>query len=371
MTRVALRDVSPRDGLQSRTPSSPAATRAVLVERLAVAGVPRIEIGSFVNPKRVPQMAGAEEVAAALPADRARLDRVGLVLNERGYDRLASCGLPHVAFAVPVTDAYLRAQPGRRACEPRRWRRRPRSPRAPAPTAARSRSRSPSRSAARSAVPSRPTTCCAWPSASWPPAPTSSVVADTIGVAVPRQVRSLVASLAELGLPVGAHLHNTRNTGYANALAAVEAGASSLDASVGGIGGCPFAPRATGNIATEDLAYLLRGEGVETGVDIEALIARRRVARDDARPPAAGRAAPGGRLRAGGRRGGLDARPHPRPQLGRRRHGRERPARRACAAPRATAGAGGRRPCARRRARRRRSRDRRARRSRTGRCRAP
>jgi hydroxymethylglutaryl-CoA lyase/(R)-citramalyl-CoA lyase len=98
------------------------------------------------------------------------------------------------------------------------------------------------------------------------------VFADTIGVATPRSVRSLVARAGESGLPVGFHGHNTRNTGYANALAALEAGAAVLDASVGGIGGCPFAPRATGNVATEDLVYLLEGEGVETGVDLDALV---------------------------------------------------------------------------------------------------
>ena len=103
-------------------------------------------------------------------------------------------------------------------------------------------------------------------------APDEIVLADTIGVGVPRQVSELVSAVARLGLPVGAHLHNTRNTGYANAIAAVEAGATMLDASLGGIGGCPFAPRATGNIATEDLVYLLHGEGIETGVDLDALI---------------------------------------------------------------------------------------------------
>jgi hydroxymethylglutaryl-CoA lyase/(R)-citramalyl-CoA lyase len=98
------------------------------------------------------------------------------------------------------------------------------------------------------------------------------VLADTIGVAVPAQVRSLIPQTLALGAPVGGHFHNTRNTGYANALAALESGASVLDASVGGLGGCPFAPRATGNIATEDLAYLLEREGVETGLDLDALV---------------------------------------------------------------------------------------------------
>jgi isopropylmalate/homocitrate/citramalate synthase len=98
------------------------------------------------------------------------------------------------------------------------------------------------------------------------------VLADTIGVAVPGMVRDLVGRTAELGAPIGVHLHNTRNTGIANAFAAIEAGATVLDASVGGIGGCPFAPRATGNICTEDLVYLLHGEGIETGIDLDGLI---------------------------------------------------------------------------------------------------
>jgi hydroxymethylglutaryl-CoA lyase/(R)-citramalyl-CoA lyase len=98
------------------------------------------------------------------------------------------------------------------------------------------------------------------------------VFADTVGVGVPRQVRQLVGEGLRLGVPVGVHLHNTRNTGMANAFAAVEAGATVLDASVGGLGGCPFAPRATGNISTEDLVYLLHGEGVETGVDLDGLV---------------------------------------------------------------------------------------------------
>jgi hydroxymethylglutaryl-CoA lyase/(R)-citramalyl-CoA lyase len=102
--------------------------------------------------------------------------------------------------------------------------------------------------------------------------PDALVLADTIGVAVPREVSALTARVLELGPAVGGHFHDTRSTGYANALAALEAGATLLDASVGGLGGCPFAPRATGNIATEDLVYLLEHEGVATGIDLEALI---------------------------------------------------------------------------------------------------
>jgi isopropylmalate/homocitrate/citramalate synthase len=103
-------------------------------------------------------------------------------------------------------------------------------------------------------------------------APDEIVLADTVGVGTPGRVGRLVTSVGALGHPVGVHLHNTRNTGLANAYAAVESGATVLDASVGGIGGCPFAPRATGNIATEDLVYLLHGEGIQTGIDLGALI---------------------------------------------------------------------------------------------------
>ncbi len=99
------------------------------------------------------------------------------------------------------------------------------------------------------------------------------VLADTIGVGTPKQVRELTERVVALGGVVGGHFHNTRNTGYANAVAALDAGATMLDASIGGLGGCPFAPRATGNIATEDLVYLLEGDGIQTGVDLDALIA--------------------------------------------------------------------------------------------------
>jgi (R)-citramalyl-CoA lyase len=224
-------------------------------------------VGSFVDPRRVPQMAGVEEVVEAAGDVDATL--VGLVLNERGYERAAACGLRHVTVAVPLTDAYSERNQGAGT---------------DAVLAAAE------RIAARARADGRRVTLtlavafgCPFTGPIAPERVLAAaeraagfadelVLADTIGVAVPRQVRALVASVAELGLPVGAHLHNTRNTGYANALAAVEAGATWLDASVGGIGGCPFAPRATGNVATEDLAYLLRGEGHDPGVDVEALI---------------------------------------------------------------------------------------------------
>jgi hydroxymethylglutaryl-CoA lyase/(R)-citramalyl-CoA lyase len=211
-----------------------------------------------------------EGLVAALPrADGVRY--AGLVLNERGYERAAAAGLDHVTFAVPVTDAYCERNQG---------------------TTARQALAVAARIAERAHADGRTMTItlavafgCPFAGAVEPGRVLAAAeraasagadelcLADTIGVAVPRQVGSLVRDVAALGRPTGVHLHNTRNTGYANALAAIEAGATLLDASVGGIGGCPFAPRATGNVATEDLAYLLRGEGIETGVDLDALIA--------------------------------------------------------------------------------------------------
>jgi hydroxymethylglutaryl-CoA lyase/(R)-citramalyl-CoA lyase len=268
MTSVTLREVAPRDGLQAEAVTVEVSERIELISRLAGAGVSAIEVGSFVNPDRVPQMAGADAVARE--SANAFFSASGLVLNERGYTRLIESGLREAVYALPVTDSYIERNQGttvdgaievvaRIADRAREDECRLTVILAVAFGCPFSGAVPPSRVldlAARAADSGANALC----------------VADTIGVAVPRQVRELVASVAGSGLPVGVHLHNTRNTGYANALAAVEAGASWLDSSVGGVGGCPFAPRATGNIATEDLAYLLRGEGVETGVDIEALI---------------------------------------------------------------------------------------------------
>jgi isopropylmalate/homocitrate/citramalate synthase len=266
---VTICDVGPRDGLQNEAEHLDPETRAELVDRLAGAGLPRIEAVSFVNPARVPQMAGAEEVVAGID----RHDGVvyaGLVLNERGYDRLAATGLDEVHVAFAATESFNR----------------------------RNQNASPEESLAvataivdrahadgiRATVTVGVAFGCPFEGAVDPrrvlryaedlasAGVDEIVLADTVGVAVPRQVKQLVAEAAKLARPVGVHLHNTRNTGFANAYAALEAGATVLDASVGGLGGCPFAPRATGNICTEDLVYLLHGEGVETGVDLAALI---------------------------------------------------------------------------------------------------
>ncbi|HXF97043.1 MAG TPA: hydroxymethylglutaryl-CoA lyase [Gaiellaceae bacterium] len=267
--RVRLVDVGPRDGLQNEPEVLPPGTRAELVRRLVAAGLRAVEVASFVDPRRVPQMAGAEEVAAALER-REGVVYAGLALNERGYDRLLAARLDEVRVAFGATESFTRRNQNASVEESLAAARR---------ITARARA---------DGIAAVPTISVAFGCPFEGPvaeervlalaerlaetAPAAIVLADTIGVAVPRQVRGLVARTAALGLPVGAHLHNTRNTGYANALAALEAGATILDASVGGLGGCPFAPRATGNIATEDLVYLLHGEGIDTGVDLEALV---------------------------------------------------------------------------------------------------
>ena len=267
--RVEIVDVGPRDGLQNEQKTLPPDVRAELCDRLAAAGVPRVEAASFVNPKRVPQMAGAEEVMD-------RLDRregtvyAGLVLNEKGYERAVGAGVDEVRYAFPVTETFAK---------------RNQNTTVEAATSLAGRLVERARldgvwvSITLSAAFGDPFEGRVEPDHVLRIAgkvseahPDEVVLADTIGVGVPTQVRRLVGGVAEMGVTVGCHFHDTRNTGIANAAAAVEAGATVLDAAVGGTGGCPFAPRATGNIATEDLVYLLHGMGHETGVDLDALI---------------------------------------------------------------------------------------------------
>jgi isopropylmalate/homocitrate/citramalate synthase len=265
-----IREVGPRDGLQNEQQVVRPETRAELVRRLADAGLKRIEAASFVNPERVPQMAGAEEVVAALDR-RDGVVYTGLALNERGYDRLRETGLDEVSFALAATETFSQRNAGASVEA---------SIAAAESIVARARE-----DGIRASLTISVAFGCPFEGPVDPDrvvevaellAATEAdelVLADTIGVATPTQVRSLIERVAALGKPVGGHFHNTRNTGFANAYAALGAGVSVLDASVGGLGGCPFAPKATGNIATEDLVYLLEGEGVETGVDLDALIA--------------------------------------------------------------------------------------------------
>jgi len=258
--RVTLCEVGPRDGLQNEPESLAPGVRAELIDRLAAAGLARVEAVSFVRDDRVPQMAGAEEVVAAIER-RAGTEYSGLVLNERGFERFRAAGLDRVNATFAATESFNRAN-GNASLE-----------------------EALARVDAILALADVPATvtisvCFGCPFEG-PVDPgrvaelaarftgrAEVVLADTIGVATPSRVRALVERTGAEGF----HGHNTRNTGYANCLAALDAGARVLDASVGGLGGCPYAPRATGNVATEDLVYLLEGEGIETGVDLDALV---------------------------------------------------------------------------------------------------
>ena len=267
--RVTICDVGPRDGLQNQPVTLAPDVRAELVDRLAVAGLARIEAVSFVSSRHVPQMAGAEEVVAAIHR-RDGVVYAGLALNERGYDRLRDSGLDEVHFAFAASEEFNRRNAGATVEE--------------GVTAGERIIERAKADGTRVTVTIGTAFGCPFEGAVDPghvaalagrvagAGADEIVVADTVGVGVPRQVRDLVARIEPFGVPIGIHLHNTRNNGFANAFAALESGVTVFDASVGGIGGCPFAPRATGNIATEDLVYLLHGEGVETGIDLEALI---------------------------------------------------------------------------------------------------
>jgi len=267
---VVVCDVGPRDGLQNEARALEPGVRAELCDRLAATGLKRIEAASFVNPKLVPQMAGAEEVMAALHRQPG-VAYAGLVLNDKGYERAVAAGVDEVHYALAATDEFGRRNQNATTEE---------GLKTALALVARARSER---------VPITVTISVAFGcpfEGRVPPERVLSIVerlmaippdevclADTIGSGVPAQVKELVGGATRLGAKVGAHFHNTRNTGYANAMAALEEGVVSLDASVGGAGGCPFAPKATGNIATEDLVYLVRGLGIMTGIDLDALIA--------------------------------------------------------------------------------------------------
>jgi len=262
---VSVCDVGPRDGLQNDKVTLEPATRAELCTRLAATGLERIEAASFVHPKLVPQMAGAEEVFANLPQNGTVY--ASLVLNRKGLDRALTTTTNEIHVAYPVTETFAQRNQNTTVEE--------------AATAAEDiiRGTDLKVTATVSVAFGCPFEGRVDPGLVIEHAHRMAaagadevILADTIGVGVPKQVRELLPRALEGGTPVGLHLHNTRNTGYANAAAGLEHGATILDASVGGLGGCPFAPRATGNIATEDLLYLLEGEGIDTGVDLDALI---------------------------------------------------------------------------------------------------
>jgi hydroxymethylglutaryl-CoA lyase/(R)-citramalyl-CoA lyase len=260
LVRVIVCDVGPRDGLQNEQLVLEPAARALLVNRIAAAGVPRIEAVSFVRDDAVPAMAGAEEVVAGIER-RPGVEHSGLVLNEQGWRRLEATSLDRVNCTLAATESFNRRNANASLAEA--------VARVEAILAAADR-------------PATVTISCAFGcpfegrvdegavaelAARF--ASAEVVLADTIGVATPTPVRRIVERVR----PAGIHLHNTRNGGYASAVAALESGVRLFDASVGGLGGCPYAPRATGNVATEDLVWLLEAEGAETGIDLDALIA--------------------------------------------------------------------------------------------------
>ena len=267
--RIDICDVAPRDGLQNDATQTTPELRAELCRRLAEANVPYVEAVSFVNEKRVPRMSGAERVVELLPKGT-KTEFNALVLNERGYERAVAAGIGAVHYAFPVTDAFGQRNQGATVADSLLLAKR-------IVERARADDRSVSIGLAvafgcpfEGAVDPKRVLEIAHQVAEFRPDGIS--FADTIGVGVPRLVRVLVEGMRDTKIPIGCHFHDTRNTGVANALAAVEAGATMLDASVGGVGGCPFAPAATGNVATEDLVYMLHGMGYETGIDLDRLI---------------------------------------------------------------------------------------------------
>jgi hydroxymethylglutaryl-CoA lyase len=269
---IEIVEVGPRDGLQNEKTILSPEQRVEFIRRLEAAGARRIETVSFVNPARVPQMAGAEEVCAALPADPLR-SRIGLVLNMRGWDRAVSTGCDEANVVVCASDAFGMRNQGAGTAEQM------------ATLAA---------IAERRAAEGGPRLSATFSVAFGCPfegevAPARVIdlvreaarlpldeiaLADTIGVADPWAVRRLVEACRSeaAGKRLRLHFHDTRNTGLANAFAGIEAGVDVLDASCGGLGGCPFAPNATGNIGAEDLVYMLERAGFETGYDLPALI---------------------------------------------------------------------------------------------------
>ncbi|MFN3512898.1 MAG: hydroxymethylglutaryl-CoA lyase [Phenylobacterium sp.] len=292
---IEIVEVGPRDGLQNERALLEVDQKVEFIRRLEAAGARRMETVSFVNAKRVPQMAGAEEVSAALPKDAAK-SRIGLVLNMRGWDRAVAAGCDEANVVVCATDGFGIRNQGASVAE---------QAKALADIA--------EKRAAEGGPPISVTFSVAFGCPFDGEVSEGQVVAlardaaalgvaeialaDTIGVADPWTVRRRVEAVRKVAgdIPLRLHFHDTRNTGLANAFAGIEAGVTILDASCGGLGGCPFAPEATGNIGTEDLVYMLERGGYETGYDLAALIETARwVSGLLGKPPAASVSRAGG-----------------------------------------------------------------------------
>ncbi|MDH4166798.1 MAG: hydroxymethylglutaryl-CoA lyase [Gammaproteobacteria bacterium] len=294
-THVDVVEVGPRDGLQSEPGVFPTAAKIEFIRRALAAGLRRVEVASFVNPKKVPQMADAEAVLQALGAPPSGAHFIGLVLNRKGYERAVAAGCNEIGMAVVASDTFNRRNQGVSTDESiAAW-------------------LDIARAAEQAGVRAQVTVSAAFGCPFEGEIAVARVVevarrvaearpfeialADTIGVGVPTQVTEIVSRVREAvpGIPLRCHFHNTRNTGFANAFAALQAGVRTLDASLGGIGGCPFAPAATGNIATEDLLYQLHRAGYTTGVSLDAAIETGKWLQEQL-----GRSVPGMLVKAGG-----------------------------------------------------------------------
>jgi len=267
---VEIVEVGPRDGLQNHPATLPTEQKAELVRRAVAAGSRRVEVTSFVNPAKVPKLADADELMAIV-RDEPDLVPIGLVMNERGLNRAIAARVAEVNFVVIVSDTFCRRNQGMSSAEA---------------VAEVLRLLPMARDhGLGTSVTIGATFGCPFEGEIplervlrvvddlEPAAPDEVALADTIGVAVPSQVQRAFAAVRErTSANLRGHFHNTRNLGLANVLAAVGAGARAIDASVGGIGGCPFAPAATGNVATEDVVYALERSGISTGVSQDAAI---------------------------------------------------------------------------------------------------
>ena len=270
--RIEIVEVSPRDGLQNEKQPVSTAQKLELIGRALAAGIRRVEATSFVNPKRVPQMADADAVMAGLKG-RDDAAFIGLALNGKGVDRAIAAGCDEINFVVVASDTFNRKNQGVGTEESlAAW------------TAI---ARQAKAAGKRCSITIGAAFGC--PFEGEVPAtrvldvaeralaakPDEIALADTIGCGVPSQVTALLSGLKAMGgtATLRCHFHDTRGTGLANVAAAVEAGVDALDASIGGVGGCPFAPAATGNIATEDTVWMLERMGISTGIDVDALVA--------------------------------------------------------------------------------------------------
>ena len=271
VSKISILEVGPRDGLQSEPEILPTEVKKEFITRTIDAGIKQIEVTSFVHPKKVPQMADAEKLVESLP-ENDEVTYIGLIMNQRGFERARDCGIDEVGMVIVSTDSYnMKNQNVVTQESIDNW----------LSIAAEAKS-----AGIRTSVVIACSFGCPYEGEIDPEhiasiaeqilkgKPDVLGLADSVGVAVPSQIKETFSLVKELApsIPLRTHLHNTRNTGLANAAAAVEAGVSIIDASTGGIGGCPFAPRATGNIPTDDLLYMLDRSGIETGVDLRQVV---------------------------------------------------------------------------------------------------